>query len=166
MATPVFLAGESCGERSMRGYSPWGREESDTTEQLKRSNRNSRQLRGGGGSSGFSSCVGAPMGRGWCDWCNPRGLSQDAPGGLGRTRQGLGEQTIDELRKERAERGHPTGLSRGRPLPEPTPGPHAASALGGAQMTRRTECAWPCQRRPCHPGSPGLSPLSTGSKST
>ena len=30
--TPVFLPGESQGRRSLVGYSPWGRTESDTTE--------------------------------------------------------------------------------------------------------------------------------------
>ena len=30
--TPVFLAGESHGRRSLSGCRPWGREESDTTE--------------------------------------------------------------------------------------------------------------------------------------
>ena len=32
--TPVLLPGKSHGWRSLVGYSPWGREESDTTEQL------------------------------------------------------------------------------------------------------------------------------------
>ena len=32
--TPVFLPGESHGRRSLVGYSPPGRKESDTTEQL------------------------------------------------------------------------------------------------------------------------------------
>ena len=32
--TPVFLCGESHGQRSLVGYSPWGRKEWDTTEQL------------------------------------------------------------------------------------------------------------------------------------
>ena len=33
MATsPVFLPGESHGQRSLVGYSPWGRKESDMTE--------------------------------------------------------------------------------------------------------------------------------------
>ena len=32
--TPVFLPGESHGQRSLVGYSPWGLKESDTTEQL------------------------------------------------------------------------------------------------------------------------------------
>ena len=32
--TPVFLPGKSHGQRSLVGYSPWGRKESDTTEQL------------------------------------------------------------------------------------------------------------------------------------
>ena len=30
--TPVFLPGESHGQRSVVGYSPWGHIESDTTE--------------------------------------------------------------------------------------------------------------------------------------
>ena len=30
--TPVFLPGESHGQRSLAGYRPWGRKESDTTE--------------------------------------------------------------------------------------------------------------------------------------
>ena len=32
--TPVFLPGEFHGQRSLVGYSLWGRKESDTTEQL------------------------------------------------------------------------------------------------------------------------------------
>ena len=32
--TPVFLPGESRGQRSLVGYSPRGRKESDTTERL------------------------------------------------------------------------------------------------------------------------------------
>ena len=32
--TPVFLPGKSHGQRSLVGCSPWGCEESDTTEQL------------------------------------------------------------------------------------------------------------------------------------
>ena len=31
--TPVFLPGESYGQRSLAGYSPWGHKDSDTTEQ-------------------------------------------------------------------------------------------------------------------------------------
>ena len=34
--TPVFLPGESHEDRSLAGYSPWGRKESDTTERLTR----------------------------------------------------------------------------------------------------------------------------------
>ena len=30
--TPVFLPGESLGQRNLVGYSPWGCKESDTTE--------------------------------------------------------------------------------------------------------------------------------------
>ena len=33
-STPVFLPGESYGQRSLEGYSPWGLKESDTTKQL------------------------------------------------------------------------------------------------------------------------------------
>ena len=32
--TPVFLLGESPGQRSLAGYSPWGHKELDTTERL------------------------------------------------------------------------------------------------------------------------------------
>ena len=31
-STPVFLPGESHGQRSLAGYSPWGRKELGTTE--------------------------------------------------------------------------------------------------------------------------------------
>ena len=35
MATsPIFLPGESQGQRSLVGCSPWGRKESDTTDEL------------------------------------------------------------------------------------------------------------------------------------
>ena len=33
-STPVLLPGKSHGRRSLEGCSPWGREESDTTERL------------------------------------------------------------------------------------------------------------------------------------
>ena len=32
--TPVLLPGELHGQRSLLGYSPWGRKESDTTERI------------------------------------------------------------------------------------------------------------------------------------
>ena len=34
LPTPAFLHGESHGERSLAGYSPWGHKELDTTEKL------------------------------------------------------------------------------------------------------------------------------------
>ena len=34
LPTPVFLPGEFHGQRSLVGYSPWGCNESDTTERL------------------------------------------------------------------------------------------------------------------------------------
>ena len=33
-STPALLPGKSHGRRSLIGYSPWGRKESDTTERL------------------------------------------------------------------------------------------------------------------------------------
>jgi len=38
--TPVFMPGKSHGPRSLRGYSPWGHKESDTTEWLHFYNKN------------------------------------------------------------------------------------------------------------------------------
>ena len=35
LPTSVFLPGEFHGQRSLAGYSPWGRKDSDMTEQLK-----------------------------------------------------------------------------------------------------------------------------------
>ena len=35
LPTPVFWPGEFHGQRSLAGYSPWGRKGSDTTKQLK-----------------------------------------------------------------------------------------------------------------------------------
>ena len=35
LPTPVFLPGEFHRQRSLKGYSPWGRRESDMTEQLR-----------------------------------------------------------------------------------------------------------------------------------
>ena len=33
-STTVFLPGQSCGQRSLTGYSPWGHKESDMTEYI------------------------------------------------------------------------------------------------------------------------------------
>ena len=38
--TPVFLPGEFHGQKSLAGYSPWGRKESDTTERRSTQQRN------------------------------------------------------------------------------------------------------------------------------
>ena len=45
--TPESLPGKSHGQRSLAGYSPWGRRESDMTERL--NNDNSRMSWGSGG---------------------------------------------------------------------------------------------------------------------
>ena len=39
--TPVFLPGESHGQRRLSGYSPWGHKESDMTQQL---NKNIKKM--------------------------------------------------------------------------------------------------------------------------
>ena len=44
--TPVFLPGESHGQRSLADYSPWGLTESDTTEQLRSSSRRMEERAG------------------------------------------------------------------------------------------------------------------------
>ena len=44
--TPVFLSGKSHGWRSLVGYSPWGRKESNTTERLHRTEQNDGQCWG------------------------------------------------------------------------------------------------------------------------
>ena len=42
--TPVFLSGESHGQRILAGYSSWGRKESDTTERPSRLGRKSEEV--------------------------------------------------------------------------------------------------------------------------
>ena len=42
--TPVSLPGESHGQRSLAGYSPWGTKESDTTERLSTAQRAGRLM--------------------------------------------------------------------------------------------------------------------------
>ena len=49
--TPVFLPGKSHGQRSLVGYSPWGRKESDRTEH-KTLSLSHHKLMGGSGNSG------------------------------------------------------------------------------------------------------------------
>ena len=44
LPTPVFFPGESHGQRSMAGYSPWGPKESDMTEQLHAHSTSSNSL--------------------------------------------------------------------------------------------------------------------------
>ena len=90
--TPVFLPEKSQGQRSLTGYSPWGRKESDTTEQLSKYAHSSliwvfpwwlsgkdsacqagdlgsipqfgRPPGGGNGNPHQYSCLGNPMDRG------------------------------------------------------------------------------------------------------
>ena len=43
--TPVFLSGESHGQRSLVGYSPWGWKELDTTERFNTHTHSNRENR-------------------------------------------------------------------------------------------------------------------------
>ena len=58
---PVFLPGESHGQRRLAGYSPWGCKELDTTEQLNTdTHRHNLKIDPGGwkhSSISFSLCV-------------------------------------------------------------------------------------------------------------
>ena len=61
--TPVLLPGKSHGQRSLVGYSPWGREELDTTERLHF--HFSLSCTGEGNGSPFQySCLENPMDKG------------------------------------------------------------------------------------------------------
>ena len=44
--TPVFLPGESHGQRIPAGYSPWGHKELDTTERLTDTHKETREKQG------------------------------------------------------------------------------------------------------------------------
>ena len=44
--TPVFMLGEVHGQRSLVGYSPWGRKESDTTERLTHTHTHTQRVQG------------------------------------------------------------------------------------------------------------------------
>ena len=49
--TPVLLPGDSHGQRSLAGYSPWGHRESDTTEVTQH-----KPTSGDGGGQGSLAC--------------------------------------------------------------------------------------------------------------
>ena len=51
--TPVFLAGESHGQRSLMGFSPWGHKESDTTEHMQRPIVGERRAGKGSAEGGY-----------------------------------------------------------------------------------------------------------------
>ena len=61
--TPVLLPGKSHGRRSLVGCSPWGREESDTTEHL-HFHFSLFCIRGGNGNPLQCSCLENPRDRG------------------------------------------------------------------------------------------------------
>ena len=72
--TPVLLPGKSHGQRSLVGYSPWGREQSDTTERL-HSHFSLSRTGEGNGNPLQCSCLENPRGRGaW--WAAVYGVAQ------------------------------------------------------------------------------------------
>ena len=72
--TPVLLPGESHGRRSLVGCSPWGREESDTTERLY-FHFSLSCIGEGNGNPLQRSCLGNPRDRGaW--WAAVCGVAQ------------------------------------------------------------------------------------------
>ena len=72
--TPVLLPGKSHGQRSLVGCSPWGREESDTTEQL-HCHFSLSCVGEGNGNPLQCSCLENPRDRGvW--WAAVYGVSQ------------------------------------------------------------------------------------------
>ena len=72
--TPVLLPGKSHGQRSLVGYSPWGREESDTTKRL-HSHFSLSCIGEGNGNPLQRSCLKNPRDRGaW--WAAVYGVAQ------------------------------------------------------------------------------------------
>ena len=72
--TPVLLPGKSHGQRSLVGCSPWGREESDTTERL-HFHFSLSCIGGGNGNPLQCSCLENPRDRGaW--WAAVYGVAQ------------------------------------------------------------------------------------------
>ena len=72
--TPVFLPGESQGQRSLVGYSPWGREESGMTERL-HFHFSLSCIGEGNGNPLQYSCRENPRDRGTC-WAAIYGVAQ------------------------------------------------------------------------------------------
>ena len=75
--TPVLLPGESQGQRSLVGCSPWGREESDMTERL-HFHFSLSCIGEGNGNPLQCSCLENPRDRGaW--WAAVYGVAQSQP---------------------------------------------------------------------------------------
>ena len=72
--TPVLLPGKSHGRRSLVGYSPWGREESDTAERL-HFHFSLSCIGEGNGNPLQCSCLENPRDRGAC-WAAVYGVAQ------------------------------------------------------------------------------------------
>ena len=72
--TPVLLPGKSHGWRSLLGCSPWGRQESDTTEQLP-FHFSFSCIGEGNGTPLQYSCLENPMGGGAC-WAAVHGVTK------------------------------------------------------------------------------------------
>ena len=65
--TPAFLLGESHGQRSLAGYSPWGRTESGTTETTEHAGSDGKESACSAGDKGNEGLIpgsGRSPGRG------------------------------------------------------------------------------------------------------
>ena len=76
--TPVFLPGKSHGRRSLIGYCPWGRKESDTTERLHFTSLHFTS------SLNYAVCLAAQL---CLTLCDPRGCARQIPLSMGFSRQ-------------------------------------------------------------------------------
>ena len=82
LPTPVFVPGESHGQRSLVGYSPWGHKELDTTERLTVLQR--QEVRGavqGSDRDPSALCVGTTYFCGCFGFIPHTGLSMKETGG-------------------------------------------------------------------------------------
>ena len=76
LPTPVFLPGKFHGQRSLVGYSPWGRKESDMTEHTAHIYRMEEGRQDSGGGQLGLLYPGEQLIRGGCCWAPPTPPSQ------------------------------------------------------------------------------------------
>ena len=106
--TPVLLPGKSHGQRSLVGCSPWGREESDTTEWL-HFHFSLSCIGEGNGNPLQCSCLENPRdGEAW--WAAVYGVTQN------RTRLKWLSSSSSRRRKEKKRKDWPGWLEKGKDL--------------------------------------------------